>query len=150
MNRTLTLFVAAWLASFASLAAQDLDPSDPTVGTLLWGAVIRGTEVAPSEPTHLVPADLAERLSKSFDFPHFEIIGQHTQPVGKEIHSWVVPSGSLFLRVDYKGEDGDGRSLHLQLWKTEKVILKTDVILRPNSPIFFSEDDLVFVVELKQ
>ncbi len=150
MNRNL-IFLGAWLGLCFNLAAQTDESSE---APQLWGALIRATD-SPSASDRKVSEDLAGRLGKSFDFSTFEIIGEHTQPIGKEYHSWVVPSSELFLRVDYKGIVEGGRSLHLQLWQQENVVVKTDVLLKSDSPIFFAgpaqgDDQLIFVVEMKR
>ncbi len=151
------LFWAALLAFCASLAAQETAPEKPAnaEAPLLRGALVRATESGSTADAGAIPEKMAERLRKAFDYPNFFLIGEHSQPIGKEYHSWVVPSSELFLRVDYKGEEESGRNLHLQLWQKGNVVVKTDVILRPNSPIFFAgpahgDDQLVFVVELQQ
>lgn len=151
MNRKL-IFLGIWLGLCFNLSAQNSESSE---APQLWGALIRATNSESSDATRSVSEDLADRLGTSFNFSKFFVVGEHTQPIGKEYHSWVVPSSELFLRVDYKGVVEGGRSLHLQLWQQENVVVKTDVVLKADSPIFFAgpaqgADQLIFVVEMKQ
>jgi len=93
-------------------------------------------------------------LQAAFDFQHFLLMGEHTQPVLAEFASYVVPSEELYMKIDCEGPVEDGLGLQLQLWREESVIVKTDVILRDQSPVSIAgpkwgEDQLFFVVELK-
>ena len=85
-----------------------------------------------------------------------EIIGQHLQDVFREYESWVVPSRDLFLKIDSKGPAADGgMNLHLQVWREQQVLVKTDTILRAGSPLFIGgpkwrDGQLLFVLELQK
>ncbi|MBP7951147.1 MAG: hypothetical protein KA004_15965 [Verrucomicrobiales bacterium] len=81
--------------------------------------------------------DLRERLAKAYQFTRFHLLGRHTQKVFKEYESWVVPSKELCLKIDSRGPaEGGGINLHLQLWQEKKVLVKSDVTLKPGQPIF--------------
>jgi hypothetical protein len=108
---------------------------------------------------HQAPADFADipqRLGKVFPYQHFEILGQHLQDVFREYESWVVPTKDLFLKVDSKGPaKGGGMNLHLQFWRDQQVLVKTDAVLKANSPLFIGgpkwrEGQLVFVLVLQK
>ena len=176
MKRFLNLVASALLgvaATSPSLPAQQ--PGPPSAGTAgatglprpatdgkVWGAVIYAT----ADKAHLTGVqsddpgpvkDLQARLARVFQqWQHFEILGQHTQDVFREYESWVVPSTDLFLKVDSKGPDsGGGIHLHLQFWRQEQVLLKTDALLRPQSPLFISgpkwrDGQLLFVLLLAE
>ncbi len=99
--------------------------------------------------------DLPQRLAKVFPYQHYEILGQHLQDVFREYESWVVPSKDLFLKVDSKGPAaGGGVNLHLQFWRDQQVLVKTDAVLRSGSPLFIGgpkwrDGQLVFVLILQ-
>ncbi len=99
--------------------------------------------------------DLRSRLGRVFTGRNFYFLGEHTQGVFKQYESWLVPSKDLFLKLDSKGPvKGGGVNLGLQLWQDKEVIMKTDVILRPDSPLFIEgpawrRGKLLFVVLLK-
>lgn len=133
----------------------------PATDGKVWGALVYATDsaekltgVKADPPAHL--KDLETKLGKVFPWKHFEIVGQHTQDVLREYESWVVPSSDLFLKVDSKGPDsGGGVHLHIQFWRQEQVLLKTDALLRPKSPLFISgpkwrEGQLLFVLMLTE
>jgi hypothetical protein len=125
----------------------------------LWGAVIYATAEPDPIPDHreesqnIIP-DLPLKLAKVFPQKHFQIVGQHTQDVFRQYDSWVVPSSDLFLKVDSKGPaEKGGVNLHLQFWKQDQVVLKTDALLRPHSPLFIGgpkwrQGQLIFVLQL--
>lgn len=166
MNRTIFTSIMAWLllGSFPSLSAQPVSPptspaAHPATDGKVWGALIYATDSADkltgvkSVPAKFLP-DMEKKLAAVFPWTHFEIVGQHMQDVFREYESWVVPSADLFLKVDSKGPDaGGGIHLHLQFWREEQVLLKTDALLRPKSPLFISgprwrEGQLLFVLVL--
>jgi hypothetical protein len=109
------------------------------------------TEVAPTDF-----ADIPGRLGKVFPYERFEILGQHLQDVFREYESWVVPTKDLFLKVDSKGPaDGGGMNLHLQFWRDQQVLVKTDAVLKDGSPLFIGgpkwrQGQLLFVLVLQK
>ena len=140
-------------------------PSEPAVKPAtdgkVWGALVYASNDAKSSAgtDHQAPADFAdipERLGKVFPYQHFEILGQHLQDVFREYESWVVPTKDLFLKVDSKGPAKDGgMNLHLQFWRDQQVLVKTDAVLKANSPLFIGgpkwrEGQLVFVLVLQK
>lgn len=128
---------------------------DATDG-VVWGALVYATNGAPPETA--MPEDrerfdlVVPRLKRAFDFENFHLLGQHTQEIFSAYESWVVPSEDLFLRIDSKGPaDGGGINLHLQVWQRQRVLVKTDAVLRPDSPLFirgpnWRDGTLIFVV----
>jgi hypothetical protein len=151
------------LALGAPLAAQTAAPVVPNVvkaatDGIVWGALVYATDKKPEESAE-EPAEfpnLFSRLAKVFPFKHFVILGQHNQVIFREYESWVVPSRDLFLKLDSKGAaKGGGINLHLQFWQGQQVIVKTDTVLRPASPLFIAgpkwrDGRLIFVLELKK
>lgn len=127
----------------------------------VWGALIYAVNGADKLSGNAAkpPAALAnlnQKLEKVFPFSHFEIIGQHTQEVLREYESWVVPSTDLFLKIDSNGPAPEGGvNVHLQFWQQEQVLIKTDALLRPKSPLFISgpkwrDGQLLFVLLLME
>ena len=127
----------------------------------VWGALIFATNDASQltgakEPIHAELPRLNERLAKVFPFKHFEILGQHRQDIFREYESWVVPSRDLFMKIDSKGPaDKGGVNLHLQVWREQQVLVKSDAVLRKDSPLFISgppwkEGRLIFVLCLER
>ncbi|CAN5856805.1 hypothetical protein BH11VER1_BH11VER1_24670 [soil metagenome] len=126
----------------------------------VWGALVYASNTAPeiktvAEPTPDFP-DLAKRLGKVFNYSHFQVLGQHTQIVFREYESWVVPSRDVFLKLDSKGAAKDGGlNLHLQFWQGQQVLVKSDAVLRSESPLFIGgpkwrEGQIIFVLLLKK
>jgi hypothetical protein len=164
------IFIPIFLtAAFGFLKAQQ--PVVPSVGSLssvkpaidgkVWGALVYATNDIQglTGSTEAAPADFADipgRLGKVFPFQRFEILGQHLQDVFREYESWVVPTKDLFLKVDSKGPaDGGGMNLHLQFWRDQQVLVKTDAVLKEGSPLFIGgpkwrEGQLLFVLVLQK
>jgi len=165
MKLALTIFV---LFGTALLTAQDTPPvqplpaKKPATDAKVWGALVfatNDTKEAATMPKVDVPAefaDIPQRLGKVFEYQRFEVIGQHLQDVFREYESWVVPTKDLFLKVDSKGPAvGGGMNLHLQFWRDQQVVVKTDTVLKPGSPLFIAGPkwrggQLLFVLVLQQ
>jgi hypothetical protein len=125
---------------------------------MIWGGLIFASDVPPPErrpPPGEFP-DLPRRLAHVFPYQHYEVLGEHNQVIFRQYESWVVPSKDLFLKVDSKGiAEHGGINVHLQFWQGQQVLVKTDAVLRPNSPLFIAgprwrHGRLIFVVELRR
>lgn len=145
----------------ASPPVQPLPVVKPATDGKVWGALVYATNdakgfVGSKEQAPADFADIPQRLGKVFPYQHFEILGQHLQDVFREYESWVVPTKDLFLKVDSKGPaEGGGMNLHLQFWRDQQVLVKTDTVLKANSPLFIGgpkwrEGQLVFVLVLQK
>lgn len=156
---SLVSFTGTMAQTAAPPATQQLPTVKPATDGKVWGALIFASNEAlkggskEQPPANL--ADLPQRLSKVFPYKHYEILGQHLQDVFREYESWVVPSKDLFLKVDSKGPaSGGGVNLHLQFWRDQQVLVKTDAVLRSDSPLFIGgpkwrEGQLIFVLVLQ-
>lgn len=160
------ILTALFLVIWAGIAnAQKVQPSvvssvkHATEGHV-WGALIFATNDAAQltgakEPIHTELPRLNERLAKVFPFKHFEILGQHRQDIFREYESWVVPSRDLFMKIDSKGPaEKGGVNLHLQVWREQQVLVKSDAVLRKDSPLFiggppWKDGRLIFVLFLE-
>lgn len=157
------LLLASCTVSWAQgeAAPQPLPAVKPATEGRVWGALIFATNDATQltgaqekAPKHL--GALEERLAKVFAFKHFEILGQHQQDIFREYESWVVPSRDLFLKVDSNGPaENGGVKLHLQVWREQQVLVKSDAVLRPGSPLFiggpkWKDGRLIFVLSLER
>ncbi len=146
----------------APLSAQTAAPSVPVPAKAatdgrVWGALVYASDKKPGEAP-VEPAEfpgLFTQLGKVFPYNHFVILGQHNQVIFREYESWLVPSKDLFVKLDSKGAAKDGGiNLHLQFWQDQQVLVKTDAVLRPASPLFIAgpkwrDGRLIFVLELK-
>lgn len=143
----------------AQVKPEPLPVAKPATSGKVWGALIYATNGKAAKLPDSVPADLQDlpkRLGKVFHYSKFEILGQHTQDIFRQYESWVVPSRELFLKLDSKGPaPTGGLKLNLQFWRQEEVLVKTDTILRPQSPLFIGgpkwrDGQLIFVLLLTE
>ena len=162
------LSALALISCTALTCAQDLESPPPIISSAkhatdghVWGALIFATNDASQltgakEEAHADLPKLDQRLAKVFPFKHFEILGQHRQDIFREYESWVVPSRDLFMKIDSKGPaDKEGVNLHLQVWHKHQVLVKSDAILRKDSPLFiggppWKQGRLIFVLFLER
>ena len=151
----------------AAVCAQEAPPQ-PVLSAVkhatdghVWGALIFATNESEKltggkEPEHADLPKLHERLAKVFPYKHFEVLGQHRQDIFREYESWIVPSQDLFMKIDSKGPaENEGLNLHLQVWRRHQVLVKSDAILRKDSPLFiggppWKNGRLIFVVYLER
>ena len=163
MKRLVITFALALIFSGGPSMAQAAPPaasaSKPATLGKVWGALVYASDGKPANLPGTVPADLKDlpkRLGKVFKYTRFEILGDHTQDIFRQYESWVVPSKELFLKLDSKGmAKGGGLKLDLQFWRLDKVLVKTDTELRPQSPLFIGgpkwrDGKLIFVLLLTE
>ncbi|MBK8093528.1 MAG: hypothetical protein IPK32_16510 [Verrucomicrobiaceae bacterium] len=156
------VLLSAGLMLFSSFGAAQqpapLPAKKPATDGKVWGALIFAVNDASkltgsAEKAPEGQKDLTKRLAKVFPYQHYEILGQHLQDVLREYESWVVPTRDLFLKIDSKGPAADGgMNLHLQVWREQQVLVKTDAVLHPQSPLFIGgpkwrDGQLIFVLE---
>jgi hypothetical protein len=155
------LLVCAGVSAQENSAPKPPTAVKPATEGKVWGALIFATDNAAqlSNSQEKPPASLPklnERLAKVFSFQHFEILGQHQQDIFREYESWVVPSRDLFLKIDSKGPaENGGVNLHLQVWREQQVLVKSDAVLRYGSPLFIGGPKwkggrLIFVLSLER
>jgi hypothetical protein len=157
----LSLVFGMALASAQETPSADAVSAKHATDGHVWGALIFAT----NDATQLTGAkeeapaglpNLKKRLAKVFPFKHFEILGQHQQDIFREYESWVVPSRDLFMKIDSKGPaDRGGVNLHLQVWREQQVLVKSDAVLRKDSPLFiggppWKDGRLIFVLFLER
>lgn len=160
-----TLMAGCLLAGLP-LAAQQQPPTSVTGISAdkaakdgsVWGALVyasNGDTKGEKQESPEFP-DLQKRLAKAFPYKNYEVLGQHNQVVFREYESWVVPSRDVFLKLDSKGTNATGGlNLHLQFWQGQQVLVKTDTMLLPDSPLFIGgpkwrDGQIIFVLLLKK
>jgi len=124
----------------------------------VWGALVYASNAPETKQQEKAPEfpDLQKRLAKAFPYKNFEVLGQHNQVVFREYESWVVPSRDVFLKLDSKGTNTTGGlNLHVQFWQGQQVLVKTDTMLLPDSPLFIGgpkwrDGQIIFVLLLKK
>lgn len=157
----LLFLCAAVVAQEVPSASPPLPSGKPATDGRVWGALIFATNNAAQltgakEQASAQLPKLDERLAKVFPFKHFEILGQHQQDIFREYESWVVPSRDLFMKIDSKGPaDKGGVNIHLQVWREQQVLVKSDAVLRAGSPLFiggppWKDGRLIFVLSLER
>lgn len=150
-----------WIAAVAAVVLLPLSAPAEEKGAAteakVWGALIYAGEGEVNGVEQPSPAfeSLKPRLAKVFKTEKFTVIAQHQQKIFKEYESWVVPSKELYLKIDSRGPaEGGGTKLDLQVWQDEKVLAKTDAVLKEDRPLFVGGPKwrggrLIFVVMLE-
>ena len=152
-SRWIAVLAAVVLVPMVGHGEEDGAPTEAKV----WGALIYAGEgeVKGVEKPSLSFEALKGRPAKVFKTEKFTVIAQHQQKIFKEYESWVVPSKELYLKIDSRGPvEGGGTKLDLQVWQDDKVLAKTDAVLKENRPLFVGGPKwrggrLIFVVMLE-
>ncbi|RYD21328.1 MAG: hypothetical protein EOP88_11790 [Verrucomicrobiaceae bacterium] len=146
MNRRHWMLAAA--AAFAAVlaghaAAQD-DPGKASVGRVSV-TVYYGTDGDPKvagEKTVAVNKETEKRLraEERLRFKSYRLLGQDVQPLLRSYESWaepLKPSDEVLVRFEARSvPTKEMTGLDLDLWLARKKILKTDVRLEGNRPLF--------------
>lgn len=164
MRRRLAILLSVFTLSGVLRADDDDEPT--TVQAQVDGYLFFATnenvssasdEAVAAEKSISAPvlASLRAKLARAFPQKNYQLLGLHTQNLLKDYESWVVPSKELCLKIDSRGAtENQGIKVHLQLWQEKKVLVKSDIVLKPGQPIFMGGPDwrkgrLIFVVVLK-
>ena len=158
MAHKVPIALAALFLAVSVGQAQDEAPPKPeksTIDATFWGALVFASS---SETTKPVPEPIRARLTKAFkDYKGFDLLGQHTQGVVfRDYVNWIVPSDEINLELESKGPAADGgMKVLLKLWQKKKVLVKTDAVVKPGSPVFIAGPEwrdgrLIFVLELRK
>jgi hypothetical protein len=147
-NRRFILgFFVAGALSFAPCAGAADGLSEKPAATddeaVAWGGLVfagpasASVEGVPEADIPVSFAALELRLRKVFPAERYTLVAQHTETILKDYESWVVPGKELFLKIDSRGPAGGGGTrIDLQVWSGDKILVKTDAVLRPDRLLF--------------
>ena len=137
----LTLFSALALTQGA-FAQQD--PGKEVVGKIKV-EVFHGTNeqnVDLGKNAKAVPTEITQRLQReqSTNFKTYALLGSDIKELFRSYENWaepVKPSDEIMVRFEAQSAPGaDNATLDLELWLGRKKIVKTDVKLTANKPLW--------------
>jgi hypothetical protein len=102
----------------------------------VWGALVLAENAGNPKP---IPGKLApyeKRLNGVFGYNQYKLLGEKTRKLEKDREKWLIPSKSIFARVIAQKHKGRGRLLNLQLYLKKKLLVETNAVLGPASPLF--------------
>jgi hypothetical protein len=146
MNRRHWIFsgMFALLAVLTGTAAAQDDPGRASVGqvsvTVYYGT--NGDPKVAGAKTSAVSKETQKRLraEEKLRFKEYRLLGQDIQPLLRSYESWaepLKPSDEVLLRFEARSRPTkEVTGLDLDLWLARKKILKTDVRLEGNRPLF--------------
>lgn len=143
MMRALPLLTSLTLASTLPLPAQQ-DPGKQVVGRILVEVYHATNGKAPeaSGKAAPVPKELSKRLQreKSTRFDHYRLLGRDIKELFRSYENWaepVKPSDEIMVRFEAQSNPGPGEALlDLELWLGRKKIVKTDIQLTAEKPLW--------------
>lgn len=145
-HHSITLLLCAALTLAATITRADTPPAAAAAdaGTVEV-AVYYATDGDPAmagKGAGTVPEDLATRLraEKTLNFKHYRLLGRDSAPLDRSAEHWakpVKPSEELMVRFAAKSKPGARNVLlDVELWLSQKKILKTDVHLCRHKPLW--------------
>ena len=132
------------IAAAPSLMWAQEDPGKEVTGRILV-EVYHGTDGDPKlSGKNAIEVDkaLAERLrrEKHTRFKHYRLLGNDTKELFRSYENWaepVKPSDEIMVRFEAQSDPGPKKALlDLELWLGRKKIVKTDVQLSANKPLW--------------
>jgi len=144
MNR---LHLSALLLLIALAPTALLAEKDP--GRVIIGRVCvtvyhatNGDPAVAGAQAAAVDKEVEERLrsEERLRFTHYRLLGTDTQPLLRSYENWAKPlkqSDEVLVRFEARGASTkDSMKLDLELWLSRKKILKTDVFLQGQRPLY--------------
>ena len=143
MNRRHWMFAGAAAAVLSGLAAAQEDPGKAQIGRVCV-TVYHATdgESKAADGKSGVTKDMADRLRKEkrLRYDNYRLLGQDTQALLRSYESWaqpLKPSDEVLVRFEAKGRPTKKAvNLDLELWLSRKKIVKTDVSLEGDRPLY--------------
>lgn len=137
------LALAGLLISTAVLQAED-DPGKAVLAKVAVRVIYATDGDVASAPPKAVPLDreIEERLRKEerLRFKHYRSLGADVQPLFRTYENWaqpLKPSDEVLVRFDARSRPtAKATRMDLELWLSRKKILKTDVVLEGDRPLF--------------
>ena len=155
-----SLLLLALLAAGPFARAQE-DPGKEVVGRIVV-EVYHGTDGDPKlsgKNAVAIDKTLAQRLQreKHTRFKHYRLLGNDTKELFRSYENWaepVKPSDEIMVRFEAQSDPGPKKALlDLELWLGRKKIVKTDVQLTADKPLWvrgpsWREGHLIIAVSL--
>ncbi len=142
MKSWLSLALAGTLLSLGAQAQED--PGKQVIGKIKV-EVYHATDGDPGlagKNAVAVDKRLAERLQKEKQtrFKHYRLLGTDTKELFRSYENWaepVKPSDEIMVRFEAQSDPGPKKALlDLELWLGRKKIVKTDVQLTEDTPLW--------------
>jgi len=143
MKALLAICMLSGIALLPDARAQE-DPGKQVVGRIKV-EVYYATDGDPSlagKSALTVDKALVERLQreKQTQFKHYRLLGSDTKELFRSYENWaepVKPSDEIMVRFEAQSNPGPGSALlDLELWLGRKKIVKTDVRLTADKPLW--------------
>ncbi len=146
MTRRAWILLLAWVAGWLLpgwLCAQE-DPGKAEVGKVKVTVYFATDgDVTASGPKAAVLATNIEkrlRTEQKLRFNHYRLLGEDIQPLFRSYENWaqpLKPSDEVLVRFEARSRPTQNATrLDLELWLSRKKILKTDILLEGDRPLW--------------
>lgn len=140
----LRLGVAAAMVTVCGPARSQDDPGRAAIGRVsvtVYHATDGDPEVAGKKTIKVSPiTDKRLRSEERLRFKNYRLLGQDVQPLLRSYESWaqpLKPSDEVLVRFEARSRPTpESTALDLELWLSRKKVLKMDVRLQGDRPLF--------------
>ena len=144
VRKWISLGIATTCLVFVSPARSQEDPGKAVIAHLAFTVyhATDGDAKAAGAKASAVDKETEKRLrgEERLRFKHYRVLGQEVQTLYRSYENWAQPlrpSDEVLLRFEARSAPTkESTKLDLGLWLSRKKILKTDVLLQGNHPLF--------------
>ncbi|MEY3395289.1 MAG: hypothetical protein RL346_1525 [Verrucomicrobiota bacterium] len=131
------------LSAFSS-GSEENDLGRSKVGSLAVTVIYatNGDPTAAGEKPIEIGPEVRKKLSatRELRFSHYRQMGAESKPIFRSYENWaqpLKPSDEILLRFETRAEPSQQAvPLNIELWLSLKKILKSDITLRENEPLY--------------
>jgi len=120
----------------------------------IWSALVLATKENPARPVPESLTDTAPVIKKVFGYTSLYLLGEKKRNLVSGGEEWLVPSKEFFFKVQCLSREETAYNLRIELYRSEKLLLTTDVKLARGAPLYirgpmWGEGQLIFLFEVQ-
>jgi len=120
----------------------------------IWTALVLATKENPARPVPESLTDMAPVIKKVFGYTSLYLLGEKKRNLVSGGEEWLVPSKEFFFKVQCLSREETAYNLRIELYRSEKLLLTTDVKLARGAPLYirgpmWGEGQLIFLFEVQ-
>jgi len=120
----------------------------------IWSALVLATKENPARPVPESLTDMAPVIKKVFGYTSLYLLGEKKRNLVSGGEEWLVPSKEFFFKVQCLSREETAYNLRIELYRSEKLLLTTDVKLARGAPLYirgpmWGEGQLIFLFEVQ-
>jgi len=106
-------------------------------GEVIWSGLVYATNSPAPQPPPAQLARCAAQLTRVFGYNQFELINEQQRHMEDRKERWLLPGKEFSLRVSGEREEGSEYLFRLELYRKDRLLVRTKARLGAESPIAF-------------